>query len=101
MTYTYHTPGPWRVEGILTHRVKPGHIISHGLNEYRDGPEGYVCDTLGTTYADALLIAAAPELLEACQTLATLLDTDDWFTTGRLAVEQARAAIAKATGVQS
>jgi hypothetical protein len=32
--------------------------------------------------------------------LATLLDTDDWIATGRLAVKQARAAIAKARGTQ-
>jgi hypothetical protein len=37
-------------------------------------------------------------LLEACQTLATLLDTDDWIATGRLAVKQAQAAIAKVRG---
>ena len=95
MNNTQHTPGPWRVEGILTHRVKPGHIISHGLNEYRDGPEGYVCDTLGTTYADALLIAAAPELLAALQALLPYVAGTDSF-----AAEEAlaRAAIAKATG---
>jgi len=51
--------------------------------------------------ANARLIAAAPDLLEACQTLATLRDTDDWIATGRLAVKQARDAIAKATGAQS
>ena len=37
-------------------------------------------------------------LLEACQTLATLLDTDDWIATGRLAVRQAQAAIAEVQG---
>ena len=76
-----HTPAPWRVEG---HRsgVARGHIISHGINSQGDGPEGYVCNTTGTSDADAALIAAAPDLLKAL-TLITEMDGDqparsDW-----------------------
>jgi hypothetical protein len=91
---TQHTPGPWF--------VTPDDFAVYEKDEY-----GYRGDTICTVpagdpairAANARAIAALPDLLEACQTLATLLDTDDWFATGRLAVEQARAAIAKARGV--
>lgn len=66
-----HTPGPWRVEGSRL-GISRGHIISHGINSHGDGPEGYVCDTSGTTEADAQLIAAAPELLKALTMIAEM-----------------------------
>ena len=46
MTYQ-HTPGPWYVEGFILGApgVHIGHIISHGLNDRRDGPAGYICKT--------------------------------------------------------
>jgi hypothetical protein len=44
------------------------------------------------------LRAVNQELLEACQTLVGLPNTEDWIATLRLAVDQARAAIAKAEG---
>jgi hypothetical protein len=89
---TTHTPAPWRVEGRKVHGANTGHIISHGINSHGDGPNGYVCDTDGTTDADARLIAAAPELLEALEYLleACIANPD--------AKSKARAAIAKATG---
>ncbi len=64
-----HTPGPWRIEGYtrLIGGEVTGHTISHGVNNYADGPEGYVCTTNGTSEADARLIAAAPDLLVACR----------------------------------
>jgi hypothetical protein len=52
--------------------ISRGHIISHGINSHGDGPEGYVCDTSGTTEADAQLIAAAPELLKALTMIAEM-----------------------------
>ncbi len=108
-----HTPGPWRIEGYtrLIGGEVTGHTISHGVNNYRDGPEGYVCTTNGTSEADARLIAAAPDLLEALQFAASSLDqlyrniaefgtvTDGEFLDGVYAAEQrCRAAIAKAEG---
>ena len=103
MSDAKHTPAPWRVEG---HRsgVPHGHIISHGINSHGDGPEGYVCDTWNSSDADARLIAAAPDLLEA------LIDTLDFLerhsnrwdgVNGKhpqVVVTAARAAIAKAEG---
>jgi hypothetical protein len=83
-----HTPGPWHVEDDQT--IWAGHKLV-AVAARPNVP----------MTANARLIAAAPDLLEACQTLATLLDTDDWIATGRLSVKQAQAAIAKATGAQS
>ncbi len=88
-----HTPGPW-------------FVTPDASAVYEKDELGYRADTIcrlaGNPFAagNARLIAAAPELLEACETLATLLDTDDWIATGRLAVKQAQAAIAKVRGTQ-
>lgn len=46
-----HTPGPWKIKGQ--------DIIGSGEN-------GYICTWSGRS-ANAQLIAAAPDLLEACQ----------------------------------
>lgn len=96
MSEAKHTPGPWRVG--------------------KGGPN--MCPTVGTekglmvamvaygdshpTQANARLIAAAPDLLEALEELADLFDAmvsgeyrPDSFTT-----QPARAAIAKAKGDQ-
>lgn len=88
-----HTPGPWAIYGGVQNEGE--FIIHKGATDI-----AVTRWALGDCNANARLIAAAPELLEACQTLATLLDAGDWFATGRLAVKQARAAIAKATGVE-
>ena len=71
-----HTPGPWRVEGHsgLLGGALAGHAITHGVNAYQDGPAGYVCKTVGTTDADARLIAAAPDMLAMLQEVADYLD---------------------------
>lgn len=82
-----HTPGPWRIEGYtrLIGGEVIGHTISHGVNSYADGPEGYVCTTHGTSDADAILIAAAPTMLayvakraaEGCSEAASILEVID------------------------
>lgn len=64
------TAGPWRPDG---HKVRDGKVvsvtISHGMNSYGDGPEGYICVTCegldGKSEANARLISAAPDLYEA------------------------------------
>lgn len=51
-----HTPGPWQAEGQKV--IKPGGMV-HIASTYEGSPE-----------ANARLIAAAPELLEALEGLA-------------------------------
>ena len=101
-----HTPGPWRVEGHRRVGLDlTGHIISHGINAYGDGPEGYVCNTSGTTDANARLIAAAPQLKDALIDmldhyvgLVNSGDAGNWNPETETKVIAARAAIAAATG---
>lgn len=84
-----HTPGPWLTNGTAGHE-------KHGQwSVYAESGK-----TIAIVYdgeRDANLIAAAPQLLEACQRLVSFADGKvshvDW------AVENARAAIAKAEGM--
>ena len=95
-----YTPGPWIVSDIYPADVYAkdsttgrGRCVSTGV----DIRGGNVCNT-AEDRANAALIAAAPELLAAlervlvCHRLKISLDTNAG------AVEQARAAIAKAKG---
>jgi len=85
------TPGPWVAAGT---RV--------------DGPDGELVTYL-TGYAkptprqaaNARLIAAAPDLLEALQQVRKWAEGDDENYTGDHPIARARAAIAKATGSAS
>ena len=85
MSDTQHTPGPWRVnDTIYRHSF---HIV--------DQEGAFVADT---DRCNARLIAAAPELLAALQAVA------DYWAGGDVPADidaAMRAAIAKATGVQS
>lgn len=79
-----HTPGPWHLWG----RAEPSQVI--GCNG------GFVAQTVGgNDEANARLISAAPELLEACL-LARHICED-----GNALQQLIDAAIAKATGEQS
>lgn len=88
-----HTPGPWEVGPM---NGKPSVIYA---DDY-DAPviaqmAEWIPDAAKQQEANARLIAAAPELLQALQNLVS--DIDDGTVYGqRLA--QAHAAIAKATG---
>jgi len=84
MTDNQHTPGPWRAKGhcIETEEYSFNWVASVQTSNV---PEWE---------ANARLIAAAPDLLEACQRAlaeAVADDQDEWFA-------NMRAAIAKATG---
>lgn len=101
-----HTPGPWRIEGSRG----AGLIISAGVNAYRDGPNSYVgvLDPMfhvagqDTPFrADAQLICAAPDMLEALRRIADAPAwgaPDKWEDTPAEVRQLARAAIAKAEG---
>lgn len=90
-----HTPGPWSVAETR-----------HGYDTVIRGPKsepialaligGYSKKEGG---ANSLLIAAAPELLEACQMLLTLIRRNAPELSGKVC-GYADAAIAKATGEQ-
>ena len=104
MPVTKHTPGPWgtlpeecdkpyiRVRGtVLGRRYKVANVITpiyDGVHE-REAEE---------TRANARLIAAAPDLLEALQTIAGHLDDTAACNSDKAMASTARAAIAKATG---
>jgi hypothetical protein len=84
-----HTPGPWSIYSITF----------KGYHQIAGAQGGRVCQVLpfeDEYKANARLIAAAPDLLEAlknmCEGFSTLKDSD--FP----ALAKARAAIAKATG---
>jgi len=101
-----HTPGPW-----VQHPSYPW-IIKTDYRPIADVEDGLtVCNTAGHENsgffptpgegrANARLIAAAPELLAALQNLADRVYAEGSAYCAE-EVEEARAAIAKATGVAS
>ena len=96
-----HTPGPWRVEdwkytdsrfswrrdGVPT-IVSANDAIAEAFNLYRPNAED---DAESEALANARLIAAAPELLEALQNLTHPMASDE-------DLQNALAVIAKAEG---
>lgn len=103
-----HTPGPWTWDDNTLRPVKQDPAISH-VHSILDAEGGFgfmggdVHQTCAELEADRALIAAAPELLEALKLAAHCLQ---WHAAQHpagmdcKAVEDARAAIAKATGQQ-
>ena len=92
------TPGPWKAECIGKHWNNPD--IENWIITYTDDGERIVDHVYEA--ADAHLIAAAPDLLQA---LEAMLDADRAYEYGGYteselaAIKQSRAAIAKARGV--
>lgn len=91
MTQFKGTPGPWRVNTIGEHWNNPA-LVHLEVTYGTDGE--CVCDTVYRR-EDADLIAAAPELLEALETLVVFTTPTKRNVT---ALNKAYAAIAKATG---
>jgi predicted RNA-binding Zn-ribbon protein involved in translation (DUF1610 family) len=94
-TASSHTPGPWEHDGTG---------MVYGQPEDETGGSRFVCDVVqdgqrewmdDTEKANARLIAASPELLEAVQELMGLAEREGWI---HIAINKARAAIAKARG---
>ena len=90
MTHAQHTPGPWS-DGMdipITAKScdKAGLSLVFVNRDDKSEPE-----------ANARLIAAAPDLLEALQNMLGLTEASDYMG-AREIEQQARAAIAKATG---
>lgn len=93
MSETKHTPGPWCLSDespmIIQDECK---VIVGSASTY---PNSGYFPGQKEAEANARLIAAAPELLEACEGLLGLAERDGWL---HVAVNAARAAIAKAKG---
>ena len=108
-----HTPGLWRIETLSdTRKFSLPNGLIHQVLATVNGYPSTVCiveehreipDFDANRLADARLIAAAPELLTALQSvIGWVPGRSAWHTDApEKAVEQARAAIAKATGEAS
>ena len=103
-----HTPGPWFIERRTNDGGTTHHSItaSEGIGWANDR---YMSVSGCIDEHDARLIAAAPELLEACSAMIEWDDRENDFAVDFykrmelcvLAFQKARAAIAKATGEQA
>jgi hypothetical protein len=94
---TQHTPGPWKMGFNLTNEQaiigKDGVVVADASWYGGSG-----CELSIDNPADAKLIAAAPELLEA---LRQIVEQHGQWNNGIWAANIACAAIAKATGEQA
>jgi hypothetical protein len=89
-----HTPGPWAIldrpensfpdSRTLTHISNGAHIVCTLGSTLSDGSPNH--------YANARLIAAAPDLLDAVQAMVDAFGDQD-----SLLIDQCKAALAKAT----
>ena len=96
-----HTKGPWKFrkavnyEGFSIHPVNT--VLSLAACERFGTNMTINCFNFpGETEANARLIAAAPELLEACETALTNLSP--LYSSDHLVIKRLRVAIAKAKG---
>lgn len=99
-----HTPGPWFITGRMTKYIE-ARIDGGMLQEVAAcGPTEADCGYGDQQRANAMLIAAAPDLLEALESSNLNLHTGTMFIDGECKcsqcefVRKARAAIAKAKG---
>ena len=89
-----HTPGPW------TYKLDKDSFVNFEITTAHDstsivGGCGCCDSPWVSSEADARLIAAAPELLEALESLVQRVGGDEWFAEW---AGMARVAIAKAKG---
>jgi hypothetical protein len=87
---TSFTPGPWFIGNVEREGTPPDEI--HSVAHHQDG-ESFLCET-GGNYANALLIAAAPELLHSLREV--LKWSDEWSIPEEVLTD-AYAALKKAT----
>jgi hypothetical protein len=91
---TQHTPGPWKVKAHSTAVLAGRKQICSNVNSASNLPVN-MKDDLEIAHANARLIAAAPELLEALK-LAVRQSSHDMLMTGE-ELRKCEAAIDKAT----
>lgn len=98
-----HTPGPWEVHEIDDDwGIDPDNpeVISRGVRQVGGRSINQGVDLEMFSEADARLIAAAPDLLAACEFFADSWGRADVYD-GHEAVGRIRAAIARARGESS
>ena len=98
-----HTPGPWEADFetypiMVRSQSETWPLVDELGNE--EGRAGVFIANTGDNKANARLIAAAPELLEALKQIVNVWDTNPDVITYAELTRSARAAIAKATGEQ-
>jgi len=111
MTEAKHTPGPWRTQLVGGHEVdlitKGGTFA--GINAGSGAPDSLDADDYAEWLANVGLIAAAPDMLEALESVHKLwaetagLGFDEemkWPSPVGAVWNEVRAAIRKATGAQ-
>ena len=91
-----HTPGPWMAHGsektAFGHR--PAKIVSANGLRFNNVAHVYDEDTLEETMANMHLLASAPDLLAALESVVKIADRDTEI------FNKARATINKAKGIQ-
>ena len=101
-----HTPGPWivkkNIDGIYAGTMS---LVATESSGEIVGPRQLRYQAVGCVEANARLIAAAPDLLEALSKLTEMYcqmvhsgDCGNWNPEDDIEIQEARAAIAKATG---
>jgi hypothetical protein len=94
-----HTPGPWQIDWyICREKGKELWRVPRSIGPACADHDHWAGNHITVDAADAHLIAAAPDLLDALLRLLNDGDVRDAAEKG--ALTQARAAIAKATGEQ-
>lgn len=98
-----HTPGPWEVADLphsIVVRTESPNKTPYGASRYAaiGGFDRTDPDQFAEAIANARLIAAAPDLLEALKWLSACVKRPGPHMDAGAALEKASAAIAKATG---
>lgn len=92
-----HTPGPWEVDDVLSSQASNA-ISAPTWGMLATVSKGTAKDDEKEALANARLIAAAPELLEALKALCVRWKGNPDNYSHAAEIRQARAAIAKAKG---
>jgi hypothetical protein len=100
MSAAKHTPGPWHVKQLMSYvdQFEIRGPRDSGVMVARTIEWGSAAEGDDPSEANARLIAAAPELLEALQEMVDEINSGDEPGHGSPWHDKARAAIAKATG---
>lgn len=97
-----HTPGPW-VHGAAGRTVEVWALSQTNLAKLHIAEVVYVDDdnSREETAANARLMSASPDLLEALQGAVRAMETVTLFPSFKPFIQRGKAAIAKATGQEA